>query len=179
MIVAWKGVSFVTSDGPQVKPKPNWAQTCPGRPRSRATSRIVASCILLQLSGRRVSAVKLRACPPAPTPLATDLQGAGSHQLQTNKKTRGGRETKKTGAACEPEYCRPFIDVSAFSGDGAFHKWHLCEGNAAHFDASHLMAKRGREETLAGLLWWRRRVLVGEEGCAHDVAKLPPLFTGR
>ncbi|KAL7379656.1 hypothetical protein ABVT39_003499 [Epinephelus coioides] len=41
----------------------------------------------------------------------------------SNKREEKRRQgDKKQGVACEPEFCRPFINVSVFSGDGAFHK---------------------------------------------------------
>lgn len=170
----WNGMSFVTSDGLHGKQKPRWPQTFTSRHEETGHT-------LYQTQNTFSTFMNMWAVwsfPRAQTTLGTGLEGAGSRQLQTNKKTRGGRETRNRAARVNPSSADLSSTWAYSAGTPPFISDTLCyhSGGCGAFERLLSDGKRRREEALAGLQCWEggRRA----EMC-HDVAKLPPLFTGR
>lgn len=102
---------------------------------------------------RSEGGVKACSSPPAHMTLCTGLEGAGSRQLQTNKKTRGGRETRNRAVRVNPSSA-DLSSTRAYSvGTPPFISDTLCyhSGGCGAFERLLSDGKRGREEALAGL----------------------------
>lgn len=114
----------------------------------------------------------------AQTTLSTGAEGTGICQLQINKKTRGGRETRNRAR-------RMNLSSGDLSSSGAYSVGTLtfiCDtlcyhsGGCCTFERllSDGRRRRRREEALAGLqrikCWWGEE----EQSCAPNMAKLPP-----